>query len=104
MDRRDNQPVIAPKSHLRFSMPEVIGRWRSRSGAPEVRICRNEGRKDGGYRVEFAYDEDTVLLRPVKQYWGLRYFDLYGWIRISYDSERDVLNLTGYGDYYRGEE
>lgn len=85
-------------------MPEIVGRWRSRGGAPEVKICRNESRKGGSYRVEFAYDENTVLLRPVKQYWGIRYFDMYGWIRITYDNERDVLNLTGYGDYYREEE
>ena len=44
------------------------------------------------------------MRRPVKQGWGLRYFDLYGWIRMSYDNERDVLTLAGYGDYYREEE
>lgn len=104
MERRNKEPNIVPKSPIRFSMPEIVGRWRSRSGAPEVKICRNEGSKGGSYQVEFAYDIDTVIRRPVKQYWGIHYFDMYGWIRMTYDSERDVLSLSGYGDYYREEE
>lgn len=104
MEDLNNVSGKVPKEHLRFSMPEIAGRWFSRSGAPKVSICRNESRKGGGYRVEFAYDEKTIVKRPIKQYWGIRYFDLYGWIRISYNSERDVLTLVGYGDYYREEE
>ena len=46
----------------------------------------------------------TVLRRPLRQMWGLCYFDLWGRIGLSYDHERDVLTLAGYGDYYRAEE
>ena len=52
----------------------------------------------------FAYDAKTVLRRPLRQMWGLCYFDLWGRIGLSYDHERDVLTLAGYGDYYRAEE
>lgn len=58
----------------------------------------------GGYHVAFAYDAKTVLRRPLRQMWGLCYFDLWGRIGLSYDHERDVLTLAGYGDYYRAEE
>ena len=104
MEELNKTQGIVPKEHLSFSLSEVTGRWRSRSGAPDVTIYRNEGRKGGGYRVEFAYDAKTVVRRSVKQGWGLRYYDLYGWIRMNYDNERDVLTLAGYGDYYREEE
>lgn len=102
MSKRTDK-AFASKRTLRFGIPEIIGRWRSYGGAPGIRIYRNESRR-GGCLVEFTYDKDTVLLRPVKQYWGIHYFDLYGWIRISYDSERDMLHLDGYGDYYREDE
>lgn len=54
--------------------------------------------------MAFAYDAKTVLRRPLRQMWGLCYFDLWGRIGLSYDHERDVLTLAGYGDYYRAEE
>lgn len=101
MKRADDK--FAPKRKLRFGMPEIIGHWRSYGGAPGIRIYRNTSHR-GYYLVEFTYDKDTVLLRPVKQYRGIYYFDLYGWIRISYDTERDMLHLDGYGDYYREDE
>lgn len=103
MFRRDNEYPV-PVSHLYFRMSEIAGRWRSREGSPSVSIYRNERRRDGGYHVAFAYDADTVLRRPLRQAWGLCYFSLWGRIGLSYDDERDVLTLTGYGSYYRVEE
>lgn len=103
MCRRNNEYPI-PASHLYFRMSEIAGRWCSREGSPEVRIYHNEARRAGGYHVAFSYDAKTVLRRPLRQMWGLCYFDLWGRIGLSYDHERDVLTLAGYGDYYRAEE
>ena len=102
MDGRDNGKKLA--THRRFDMREAAGAWRSREGSPAVRIFRNEQRKRGGYLVEVAYDRKTVLRRPIKYFWGIRYFDLWGRIALSYDAGRDVLNLSEYGDYDRVEE
>lgn len=104
MDTPNEGTIFTPQPYLRFSLSEISGRWRSRSGAPCLTVYRNTARKGGGYRVAFSYDADTVLQCPVRQYWGYYYFDLYGWIRLRYDRDRDVLNLSGYGDYYREEE
>ena len=77
MCRRNNEYPI-PASHLYFRMSEIAGRWCSREGSPEVRIYHNEARRAGGYHVAFAYDAKTVLRRPLRQMWGLCYFDLWG--------------------------
>lgn len=70
-----------------------------------MRIYRNTARRHGGYHLEFAYDGKTVFRRPIKKYnCGMRYFDLYGFVGLAYDSPRDVLSLSVYGDYYRVEE
>lgn len=90
---------------LVFAVGDIAGSWRSREGAPSVRIYHNQARKGGGYYVEFAYDEKTVFRRPIKSYWGdIRHFDLYGFIGLAYDAEGDVLRLSLYGDYYRAED
>ena len=93
MCRRNNEYPI-PASHLYFRMSEIAGRWCSREGSPEVRIYHNEARRAGGYHVAFAYDAKTVLRRPLRQMWGLCYFDLWGRIGLSYYHERDVLTLA----------
>lgn len=104
MDGMSDRQYPVPVSHLYFRMQEIAGRWRSREGSPEILIYHNEARRRGGYHVAFAYDADTVLRRPLRHLWGLCYFDLWGRIRLSYDHERDVLTLAGYGEYYRAEE
>lgn len=94
-----------PDSRLDFPLWDVKGSWTSREGAPSVRIYRNTACKNGCYHLELAYDGKTVFRRPIKKFpQGLRYFDLYGFIGLAYDSHRDVLSLSAYGDYYRVED
>jgi hypothetical protein len=105
MYEKDNEMAPAQKLYPRFDMREAAGVWRSREGSPAVRIFHNDTRKKGGYLIEVAYDRKTVLRRPIRHLWGnIRYFDLWGRIVLFYDAGRDVLTLTGYGDYYREEE
>lgn len=93
---------MGPK--LDFSLWDVKGSWVSREGAPSVRIYRDTGRMNGGYWVEFAYDERAVFHCLIKRgIHGLRYFDLYGSVGLAYDPRRDTLHLSAYGDYYRAE-
>lgn len=95
-------PITA---YLDFRLCDVVGTWESREGAPRIRIYRNSSRKGGGYRLELAYDRRTRFVLPIRKYWGgIRYFDLYGFVGLAYDAERDVLQLSAYGNYYRTDE
>lgn len=88
-----------------FQLCDVVGIWQSNEGAPDIRIYQDSGRKGGVVYVELAYRDGVCFTRPVRKYWnGLRYFDLYGLIGMAYNNERDVLQLSTYGDYYRKEE
>lgn len=88
-----------------FSLSDAVGTWESREGAPRVRIYRNSTRKGGGYRLELAYDRTARFVLPIRKYWGgIWYFDLYGFVGMVYDAERDVLQLSAYGTYYRADE
>lgn len=92
-------------AHFDFRLFDVVGTWESREGAPRIRIYRNSSRKGGGYRLELAYDRRTRFVLPIRKYWGgIRYFDLYGFVGLAYDAERDVLQLSVYGNYYRTDE
>lgn len=89
---------------LDFSLFELKGSWESHEGAPAIRIYRNAERKDGCYYLELTYGEGVVYQLPIKKYWGdVRYFDLYGFVGLAYDAERDVLQLSSFGDYYRSQ-
>lgn len=83
-----------------FPLKEIVGRWVSLGGSPEVRIVFTGTR----CRLEFSYDAATVFTCPIRQQWGVTFFYLYGRIKISYDVERDVLVLSDYGEYVRAEE
>ena len=88
-----------------FSLWEVKGRWVSREGSPDVWILRNRGCRNGGYHLEMTYRTGHTCRRPIKGWFGnIRYFDLYGFVGLAYDPERDVLLLSEYGDYYRAED
>lgn len=92
-------------AYLDFRLCDVVGTWESREGAPRIRIYRNSSRKGGGYRLELTYDHRTRFALPIRKYWGgIRYFDLYGFIGLAYDAERDVLQLSAYGNYYRTDD
>lgn len=92
-------------SWLDFSLRDITGRWVSPEGAPTVRIFRNEARKNGGLWLELTYNNpQAVYSRPVKEVFGVRYFDLYGRVGIAYDGEREILLLSDYGEYIREED
>ncbi len=87
-----------------FSLWEVKGRWVSREGSPDVRIFRNRDCRNGGYHLELTYRFGDTYRRPIKRQSNIRYFDLYGFVGLAFDPERDLLQLSHYGDYYRAED
>ena len=90
---------------LKFQLPEIVGSWESCQGSPDVRVFRNFSRKGGGIWVEFTYKNPKVVyLCPVKDLFGVRYFNLFGRIGIAYDSEHDILMLSPYGEYQRADD
>ena len=89
---------------LGFAVREITGSWVSREGAPSVRIYRNRKCKNGGLWLELTYNNpQAVFSSPIKQLFGIRYFDLFGRVGLAYDDERDVLLLSAYGEYVRAE-
>ena len=90
---------------LDFTLREITGRWVSPEGAPSVRIFRNRKQKNGGLWLELTYNNpQAVFSSPIKDMFGVRYFDLFGRIGLAYDAERDVLQLSAYGEYVRAVE
>jgi hypothetical protein len=71
-----------------------------------VRIFQSRRSRSGGYYVEFTYRTGHTYRRPIKKWWcwSVRYFNLYGFVGLAYDPERDVLQLSHYGDYYRAKD
>lgn len=89
---------MAERTH--FPLREVCGRWTSLGGSPDVQIVFTGTH----YRLDFSYDNATVFTCPIRQQWGVTFFYLYGRIGMIYDSEREVLTLSAYGDYLRAEQ
>lgn len=88
-----------------FPLWDIKGTWVSREGSPRIRIYRDKGFRCGGYCIELTYNDNTVYRCLIKRYLrDVRYFDLYGFVGLSYNAERDVLHLTVFGNYYRAEE
>lgn len=97
------EPVAA--SWLGFAVREITGSWVSEEGAPSVRIFRNRTRTNGGLYMELTYNNpQAVFSSPIKERFGVRYFDLFGLVGLAYDAERDVLLLSAYGEYHRAAE
>ena len=86
------RPCMGQKSEaeswLEFDLREITGRWVSPEGAPSVRIYRTR----------------TEGCLPIRELCRVRYFDLFGRIGLAYDSRRDVLLLSAYGEYQRAVE
>ena len=105
MFRTSNETDPQIVSWLDFPLRDITGRWVSSEGAPTVRIFRNKTRKNGGLWLELTYNNpQAVYSRPVKEVFGVCYFDLYGRVGIAYDTERDVLLLSDFGEYIRANE
>ena len=71
--------------------------WKSLCGSPDIEIYYDGSR----FRLQFIYKHDTAFTVPLKQSWGITFFNFYGIIRIAYDDERDMLSLTNEGEYKR---
>lgn len=105
MFRTGNETDPQIVSWLDFPLRDITGRWVSSEGTPTVRIFRNTTRKNGGLWLELTYNNpQAVYSRPVKDVFGVRYFDLYGRVGIAYDAEREVLLLSDFGEYIRADE
>lgn len=87
-----------------FALDDITGRWKSREGAPDIRVYENSERKNGRFFMEFTYKGGNVFKRPVKKHQGIRYINLYGVMSLSYNTDNDVLQLSAYGKYYRVED
>mgnify|MGYP002097202143 FL=1 len=100
------RPCMEQKSEaenwLEFDLREITGRWVSPEGAPSVRIYRT---RTEGYLLEFTYNNPQAVFHlPIRELCQVRYFDLFGRIGLAYDSRRDVLLLSAYGEYQRAAE
>lgn len=84
-----------------FALDDITGRWKSREGAPDIRVYKNSERGNGCFFMEFAFKAGEVFRRPVKKHQGIRYVNLYGVMSLSYNMDNDVLQLSAYGKYYR---
>ena len=96
--------IGSPSARTDFALREITGRWASPEGGPQVRVFRNESRKNGGFLMELAYNNpQAVFLRPLIGVFGIHSIDLYGRIYLSYDAAKDRLYLSAYGGYIRAE-
>lgn len=92
-------------AHLDFDLWEITGCWVSLSGAPAVIVYRNTSRKGGGIRLQLTYNNPQAVCDcTVYCLFGQHYIKLYERIGLAYDREREVLNLSAFGEYVRAEE
>ena len=87
-----------------FALDDITGRWKRREGAPDIRVYKSKERKNDCFFMEFAFKAGELFRCPVKKYQGIRYVNLYGVMSLSYNADNDVLQLSAYGKYYRGED
>jgi hypothetical protein len=96
--------INPPGTKTSFALWNITGRWKSREGAPDIKIYKNGESKNSGFFMEFAYKGGDVFRRPIKKRQSIRYVNLYGIMRLSYNVDNDVLQLSAYGKYYRVED
>ena len=87
-----------------FALEDITGRWKSREGAPDIRIYKKNERKDGCFFMEFAFKTGELFRCRIKKNQGIRYVNLYGVMSLFYNVDKDVLQLSAYGKYYRAED
>jgi len=94
MKRESDMPCQARTS---FPLREICGTWESLCGSPGIKIFHDGSR----FRLWFSYERDTAFTVPLCQIRGITFYCFYGMIQIAYDDERDMLLLTGEGEYKR---
>lgn len=98
MHRKEYIPIQPVDNN--FRMADLQGRWKSSFGSPEVNIVRKGNR----YRITYSYSTGVSITPRIFRYGGTVFFNMYGWIAIYYNPQRDVLILSTEGNYYRMEE
>lgn len=105
MFRKSTGTMPEASAWLKFPLREITGTWVSREGAPRVRVYRNRKYKNGCLYLELTYNNpQAVFSRPIREFFGVRYIDLFGRVGLAYDTENDVLFLSAYGEYQRAAE
>jgi len=84
-----------------FPLRNICGKWVSGWGSPDIRIFHDGMR----FRLVYEYAPDaafTFLLRTDSR--GNTYFDYYGKMLLTYNSDEDLLTLSIEGNYIRAGE
>lgn len=97
MKRKKSKPYPAPQIHTIFPLRDICGTWVSLCGSPNLKIYHDGSR----FRLQFIYKHDAAFTVPLCQSWGITFFYFYGMIKIAYDDERDMLQLTTEDEYKR---
>ncbi len=97
MKRKKSKPNPALQVYTFFPLRNICGTWVSLCGSPGIKIFHDGSR----FRLQFIYKHDTAFTVPLQQGWGITFFYFYGMIKIAYDDERDMLLVTGEGEYQR---
>jgi hypothetical protein len=95
MKRKSSKPYPAPQFSASFPLRNICGTWVSLCGSPSLKIYHDGNR----FRLQFIYKHDAAFTVPLCRSRGITFFYFYGMIRIAYDDERDMLLLTGEGEY-----
>lgn len=86
-----------------FILWELAGSWLSMENSTRLCLFRNRERKKGGILLELFYATGTSYrCRPFRAF-GKWYIPFFGQLALSYDRQRDLLYLAGYGFYQRAE-
>lgn len=84
-----------------FTLRNICGKWVSGWGSPNLRIFYDGKR----FRLVYEYAPDTALTFLLrKDSRGNTYFDFFGKMLLTYDSDEDLLKLSIEGSYKRADE
>jgi hypothetical protein len=97
MKRKKSKPNPALQVYTSFPLRNICGTWVSLCGSPDLKIYHDGSR----FRLQLSYKDNAAFTVPLCQSWGITFFDFYGMIKIAYDDERDMLLVTGEGEYQR---
>ena len=97
MKRKKSKPNPALQAYTSFPLRNICGTWVSFCGSPGIKIFHDGSR----FRLQFIYKHDTAFTVPLQQSWWITFFYFYGMIKIAYDDRRDMLLVSGEGEYQR---
>lgn len=97
MKRKKSKPNSALQVHTSFPLSDICGTWVSLCGSPDLKIYHDGSR----FRLQLSYKDNTAFTVPLSRSWGITFFYFYGMIKVAYDDERDMLLVSGEGEYQR---